>query len=64
MSWGAGTWLGMGGGGTIVNDGILAELSTMQVDVELQDSPVVAEIANSPFTVELSTPVIEVEICE
>ena len=65
MTWAADTWYGLGSGSvTIVNDGILAELDTMQIDVELQDSPISAEVSDFPFTVELITPVIEVEIQE
>ena len=50
--------------GTVVNDGIVAEISTMHIDIELADTPVLAEVADSPITVELSTEAIEVEITE
>lgn len=63
--WAAGFWEGMGaGGGVIVNDGVVTELSTMQVEVALEDTPVVAEVLNEPFVVEVSTKAIEVEIYE
>jgi hypothetical protein len=63
--WAADFWQGMGvGGGVIVNDGIVAELNTMQVEVELQDSPVIAEVDSNPIVVEVGTPAIEVEIYE
>lgn len=66
MTWAVNCWSGMGSGGdmTIVNDGILTELSTMEIDVDLQDSPISSEVLDSPFTVELGTPIIEVEIQE
>ena len=50
--------------GVVVNDGITVELGTMQVDVELQDSPITAEVVDTSYVVEVSTQVIEVEICE
>ena len=63
MTWAAGCWLGMGGAGVVVNDGIAVELSTMQVEVELEDTPAVVELTGE-IEVELTTPVIEVEIVD
>ena len=52
-----------GGGGVIVNDGIAVEVGTMQVEVELEDTPYEVGLED-PIQVELVPNVYELEIAE
>lgn len=53
------------GSGVVINDGYFVEMTTMEVETTLLDTPVLVEVPDQSLTVEIpSTGAIEVEIAE